>query len=206
MFTDRTDAGERIATELRRLDVDADIVLAVPRGGLPVARPVADALDVSLDVVVAKKVGAPGNAELAVAAVADDGTVWRNDSLIASLDLTTGYLEDEIDHARRGAREKFQRYRQGRPPLSLSGKRVVIVDDGIATGATMQACLERVREDGAANLVVAVPVASPRTVDAVERAADHVVILESPADFSAVGRHYDSFPQVSDEDAVALLE
>jgi predicted phosphoribosyltransferase len=155
MFTDRTDAGEQLAAELRRSDTDTDVVLGIPRGGLPVARPVADALDRPLDVAVAKKVGAPGNDELAVAAVADDGTTWRNESLIGSLDLTTGYLEDAIDHARREARETFQRYREGRPPLGLDGKRVLVVDDGLATGATMSACVQRVAGAGAANVVAA---------------------------------------------------
>lgn len=206
MFTDRTDAGEQLAAELRRSDIDTDVVLGIPRGGLPVARPVADTLGVPLDVVVAKKVGAPGNAELAVAAVADDGTTWRNDSLIGSLDLTTGYLEDEIEHAQRAAKEKAARYREGRPPLDFSGQRVLVVDDGLATGATMQACVERVLEAGAASVVVAVPVGSPRTVEEIERSVDQIVVLESPSTFSAVGQFYRNFAQVSDEDAMALLD
>jgi predicted phosphoribosyltransferase len=206
MFTDRTDAGEQLAAELRRSDTDADVVLGIPRGGLPVARPVADGLDRPLDVVVAKKVGAPGNDELAVAAVADDGTVWRNDSLIASLDLTTGYLEDAIDHARREARETFQRYREGRPPLDLGGQRALVVDDGLATGATMSACVQRVTGAGAGSVVVAVPVGSPRTADSLSRLADAVVVLEAPQNFSAVGQFYERFTQVTDKEAMALLE
>jgi len=206
MFTDRTDAGEQLATELRRSDIDADVVLGIPRGGLPVARPVADALDVPLDVVVAKKVGAPGNAELAVAAVADDGTTWRNDSLIGSMDLTTGYLEDKIEHAQRAAGEKATRYREGRQQLDLAGKRVLVVDDGLATGATMHACIERVQAAGAASVVVAVPVGSPRTVEEIARSVDRIVVLESPTNFSAVGQFYRNFTQVSDEEAMALLD
>ena len=206
MFTDRTDAGEHLAAELRRLDTDADVVLGIPRGGLPVARPVADALGVPLDVVVAKKVGAPGNAELAIAAVADDGTTWRNESLIGSMDITTGYLEDEIEHARRAAREKATRYREDRPPLDLAGKRVLIVDDGLATGATMHACIERARTAGAASVVAAVPVGSPRAVQELERAVDQVVALETPSTFGAVGQFYREFAQVSDGDAMALLD
>jgi len=206
MFTDRTDAGERLAAELRRADLAVDIVLGIPRGGLPVARPVADALGVPLDVVVASKVGAPGNPELAVAAVADDGTTWRNDSLVGSLDLTTGYLEDEIEHEQRVAREKRERYREGRPPLELAGENVLVVDDGLATGATMFACVERVREAGAASVVAAVPVGSPRTADELERVADRVVVLETPHSFSAVGQFFRDFSQVSDAEAMALLD
>src|SRR6056297_852232 len=206
MFTDRADAGEQLAAELRRRDLAVDVVLGIPRGGLPVARPVADALGVPLDVVVASKVGAPGNPELAVAAVADDGTTWRNESLVGSLDLTTGYLEDEIEHEQRVAREKRERYREGRPPLALAGKSVLVVDDGLATGATMFACLERVREAGAAGVAAAVPVGSPRTVDELRRRVDHLVVLEQPQSFRAVGQFFRDFSQVTDEEAMALLD
>jgi len=206
MFTDRTDAGDQLASELRRLDLDVDIVLGIPRGGLPVARPVADALGVPLDVVVASKVGAPGNPELAVAAVADDGTTWRNDSLVGSLDLTAGYLEDEIEHEQRAASEKRKRYRDGRPPLSLAGQHVLVVDDGLATGATMFACVERVREAGAASVAAAVPAGSPRTADQLERTVDDFVVLERPRSFRAVGQFFRDFSQVTDEEAMALLE
>ena len=206
MFTDRTDAGEQLAEAVRRSDFDADVVLGIPRGGLPIARPVADALDVPLDIVVASKVGAPGNPELAVAAVADDGTTWRNDSLIGSLDLTTGYLEDETEHEQRAAAEKRRRYREGRPPLDLAGKHVLVVDDGLATGATMFACVERVREAGAAGVAAAVPVGSPRTVDELRRRVDHLVVLEQPQSFRAVGQFFRDFSQVTDEEAMALLD
>lgn len=206
MFADRTDAGEQLAAEVRRSAFDVDVVLGIPRGGLPVARPVADALGAPLDVVVASKVGAPGNPELAVAAVADDGTTWRNDSLVASLDLTTGYLDEEIDHERRAASEKRRRYREGRPSLSLAGKHILVVDDGLATGATMFACVERVRAAGAARVAAAVPVGSPRTTDELARRVDDLVVLERPRRFAAVGQFYRDFSQVTDEEAMALLD
>lgn len=205
MFTDRTEAGDQLAAELQRQGVDADIVLAIPRGGLPVARPVADALGVPLDVVVARKIGAPGNPELAVGAVADDGTFWRNDSLIGSLDLTTEYLEDSREHEQKAAKQKFDRYRGDRPPLDLTGKRVVIVDDGLATGATMRACVERVAESGSLSIVVAVPVGAPDSVDSISRDVDEVIALEQPRMFGAVGHFYRDFSQVSDEEAMELL-
>ncbi|MFC6975521.1 phosphoribosyltransferase [Halomicroarcula sp. GCM10025709] len=206
MFTNRTSAGERLADELRRQELGADLVLAIPRGGLPVGRPVADALGVPLDVVVAKKIGAPGNPELAVAAVADDGTLWRNESLIGALDLTEEYVAAERERERVAAKEKFDRYRADRPPLDLTGTRVVIVDDGLATGATMRACLRRVVDGGAGSVVVAVPVGSPDTVAALESVADAVVALEQPPGFRAVGQYYRDFGQVSDEDAMAYLQ
>jgi predicted phosphoribosyltransferase len=206
MFTDRTDAGEQLAAQLRRLDLEVDVVLGIPRGGLPIARPVADALGVPLDVVVASKVGAPNNPELAVAAVADDGTTWRNDSLVGSLDLSTGYLETESEREHRAAREKRERYREDRPPLELAGKDVLVVDDGLATGATMFACVERVREAGAASIMAAVPVGSPRTADELEQKVDRLVVLETPRRFSAVGQFFRDFSQVTDEEAMALLD
>ncbi|WP_276271239.1 phosphoribosyltransferase [Haloarcula litorea] len=206
MFTNRTEAGERVAAGLRERGIEADVVLAIPRGGLPVARPVADALGVPLDVVVARKVGAPDNPELAVAAVADDGTTWRNEAIIASLDLDEAYLERETAREHEAAAEKFRRYRGDRPALDLAGERVVIVDDGLATGATMRACVRRVRDAGAASVVVAVPVASPQSARELASQADRVVALEEPPGFGAVGRYYREFGQVSDEDAMALLE
>ena len=205
MFADRTDAGEQLAAELRDRALEADVVLTIPRGGLPVARPVADALGVPLDVVVAKKIGAPGNPELAGAAVADDGTIWRNDSIIGSLDLTEEYLESSRRREQEAAREKFDRYRGDRPPLELAGQRVVVVDDGLASGATMLACVEREQEAGALSVVVAVPVGSPDTVTAIARSVDEVVALEEPASFGAVGQFYRDFTQVSDEEAMAYL-
>ncbi|WP_135302231.1 phosphoribosyltransferase [Haloarcula amylovorans] len=206
MFANRTEAGERLAAAIAQANVDADVVLAIPRGGLPVGRAVADALSVPLDVVVARKVGAPGNPELAVAAVADDGTTWRNESLIGSFDLSTEYMDEETEHEQRAAKEKFDRYRGDRPPLELTGKRVLVVDDGLATGATMQACVQRVWDAGAASVVVAVPVASPETATELERAADRVVAVETPSNFAAVGQFYRDFSQVSDDEAMALLD
>ncbi|MFC7027505.1 phosphoribosyltransferase [Halomicroarcula sp. GCM10025324] len=205
MFADRADAGEQLAAALRERGVEADVVLAIPRGGLPIGRPVADALGVPLDVVVAKKIGAPNNPELAVAAVADDGTLWRNESIIGSYDLTDGYLESAREREQAAAREKFDRYRGDRPPLDLAGKRVVVVDDGLATGATMRACVQRVQAADPRAIVVAVPVGSPDTVTAIGRSVDDVVALEEPASFGAVGQFYRDFSQVSDEDAMAYL-
>lgn len=157
MFTDRTDAGQRLAAALVERGVDADLVLAVPRGGLPVGRPVADALGTPLDVVVARKVGAPGNPELALGAVAADGTAVINDDLVERLDLDERVVEAGIERERAAAEATLARYRDGRAPLELDGKTVVVVDDGAATGATTVACLRSVRAAGPRRLVLAVP-------------------------------------------------
>lgn len=204
MFTDRTEAGGRLAGVLRERGVDADVVLAVPRGGLPVGRAVADALDCPLGVVVARKLGAPTNAEVAIGAVAPDGSLWRNDDLIARLDVDEAYVEAERERQADAAREKRERYRG--TDLDLSGETALIVDDGIATGATMVACVRAAYAAGAGRVVVGAPVASPQAVARTEGEADAVVCVEVPENFGAVGRHYRSFEQVSDEEALSSLE
>jgi predicted phosphoribosyltransferase len=198
MFEDRADAGRRLAELLEGHDVDADVVLAIPRGGLPVGRAVADALGVPLDVVAARKIGAPGNPELAVGAVAADGTVYLNDEHLAELGVDQTFLDAAVEREQEAAREKVSRYRGERPPLDLRGKTVVVVDDGVATGATTIACLREVREAGAASVLLAVPVGPPGTVERLRAEADEVVCLETPPHFVAVGQFYDSFTQVSD--------
>jgi len=205
MFRDRTEAGERLANLLIERGVTADIVLAVPRGGLPVGRAVADALDAPLDIVVARKMGAPGNPELAIGAVASDGSVWRNESLIRQLGVAEEYLEQVRRQEALNAREKFDRYRGARPDPDLSGKRVLIVDDGVATGATTVACIRLAYSQGAGEVVLAVPVAPPDSVRRLEEEADSVVAVETPEWFMAVGQFYDVFGQVSDEQAMGYL-
>ncbi|WP_254543482.1 phosphoribosyltransferase [Halomarina pelagica] len=206
MFTDRTEGGRQLAEVLESRGVEADIVLAIPRGGLPVGRAVADALDLPLDVVVARKLGAPGNPELAVGAVGADGATWINDDLVASLGVTEGYLDDERERQAEAAREKAARYRGDRPPLDLRGKTALVVDDGIATGATTLACVRTTYAAGADRVIVAAPVAPPDSVEMLEREADDVICVETPAYFGAVGRFYREFGQVPDEEAVQYLD
>lgn len=205
MFDDRTDAGERLAAELEQRDLAVDVVLGIPRGALPVARPVADALEADLDVVVARKMGAPHNPEVALGAVASDGSVWENDDLIDRLNVSEEYLEDIRAEEAENAREKADRYRDTAGLPDLQGKRVLIVDDGVATGATATACLRQVQETGAEWVGLAVPVGSPRAIDDLEREADAVIALQTPADFRAVGQYYRTFGQVSDEEAIEYL-
>jgi len=206
MFENRTDAGRRLAVLLEERDVSADIVLAVPRGGLPVGRAVADILDVPLDIVAARKLGAPGNPELAIGAVASDGTVWLNDDLIDDLGVEDAYLEEAIEQEHAAAVAKVERYREGRPPLDLDGRTVLVVDDGIATGATTTACVRQVENAGAARVILTVPVAPPRAVERLREEVDEVVCVETPANFGAVGQFYDVFEQVSDERAKTYLK
>lgn len=206
MFRDRRDAGRQVAELLEGHDIEPDVVLAVPRGGLPVGRAVADALGVPLDVVVARKLPAPGNPELAVGAVAADGTVWLNEGYVADLGVDESYVEQATEREREAAARKLARYRGDRPAPDLAGKVVAVVDDGLATGATVRACVRQVRDAGAARVVVAVPVGPPDTVERLREEADEVVCVETPPHFGAVGQFYESFPQVSDEEAMGYLE
>jgi predicted phosphoribosyltransferase len=205
MFADRTDAGERLAARLAEEGVDADLVLAIPRGGLPVGRVVADRLGVPLDVVVAVKLGAPGNPELAVGAVAGDGSVWTNDRLVSRLGVGDEYLQEEQARAQAAASQKLREYRGGESLSRLDGERVVVVDDGLATGATALACVRQVQAAGAETVVLAVPVAAADSVDRVRDEGARVVAVETPGSFGAVGQFYRDFRQVRDAEARSYL-
>jgi predicted phosphoribosyltransferase len=205
MFDNRTDAGEQVADLLVERGVTADIVLAVPRGGLPVGRAVADRLDAPLDIVSARKIGAPWNRELAIGAVASDGSVWLNEALIAEAGIDDEYVAEHREREREAARDKLERYRGDRPPLALAGKRVVVVDDGVATGATMQACLRQIADADAGYLVLAVPVAPPDTLERLAEEVDQVVCVDVHSSFGAVGRFYRRFEQVTDDEARSYL-
>ena len=205
MFVDRTDAGRQLADRLAAEGIDPEVVVAIPRGGLPVGRAVADRFDVPLDVVVAEKVGAPGNPELAVGAVAGDGSRWLNESLAARVGADEEYLDEEAAREAANAREKVDRYRGGDPAPDLAGKAVVLVDDGVATGATAIACLRQVRAAGASTVVLAMPVTSRDALERLRGEADRVVAVETPRDFGAVGRFYRDFEQVTDEEALSYL-
>ncbi|WP_420182257.1 phosphoribosyltransferase [Haloarcula sp. KBTZ06] len=204
-FENRQTAGRRLGEALRERDIAVDIVLAIPRGGLPVGRPVADALEVPLDIAVAKKIGAPNNPEYAIGAVAADGSVWLNTDVIERREVPRDYVASTRAEMADAARQKAQRYRDSESS-PLTGKRVCLVDDGVATGATARACIEQIRQAGPERLVLAVPVASPRAISDLEALVDEVVCLEVPSAFRAVGQYYEQFDQVSDEDAMSYLD
>lgn len=206
MFTDREDAGHRLADDLGARGVEADLVLAIPRGALPIGRVVADRLSAPLDVIVAEKIGAPNNPELAIGAVAGNGSYWLNDDLVARLGVSEEYVERQRAREAGNAREKVELYREGDPTPDLSGRRVLVVDDGVATGATAIACLRQVRAADAERVVFGVPVGPEEAFAELRDEADELVIVEVPDSFGAVGRHYRSFPQISNEEALTYLE
>jgi putative phosphoribosyl transferase len=204
-FADRRDAGRRLAARLADLAGQDVVVLGLPRGGVPVAAEVARPLGAPLDVLVVGKIGVPGHEELALAAVADDGRVALNPNVIAA----TGLADEEVDElARRHAADLARRggeLREGRAPEPLEGRTVVVVDDGMATGATMRVALDVVRLRSPRAVVAAVPVAAPEAVAAVRAVATRVECLHTPADFRAVGPWYRDFTQVSDARVRELL-
>lgn len=205
-FADRQAAGRRLAEVLEEQGIDADVVLAIPRGGLPLGRAVAEDLGLPLDVIIAKKIGAPFNEELAIGAATPDGEAWLNEDILDRMDLGQDALDQSREKAVRAAEEKARRYRPAGPQIDLSGKRVLIVDDGIATGATIRAGLRSARAQGADEVVLAVPVGPPSRIDELRKEADRVICLQEPAGFRAVGQFYASFSQVSDEEAIDILE
>lgn len=205
-FADRTEAGRELATAIRDRDIDPDIVLAIPRGALPLGRVIADAFDVPLDIVVASKIGAPGNPELAIGAVSSDGSVWRNTEAYAATRADEEYFERARKQEAKNAREKAERYRGTRDPPSLAEKTVVVVDDGVATGSTARACLKQLQDESTNRIVLAIPVGPPGTVQELEELVDDLVCLQTPAHFQSVGQFYDRFDQVSDELAMSYLE
>lgn len=206
MFRDRMDAGKQLARLLDDRDVEADIVLAIPRGGLPVGRAVADALGVPLDIIAARKIGAPGNPELAIGAVASDGSVWLNDRLIDQIGVDDSYIDEGIDRERENAQAKVDRYRKGRQEPEIAGKKVLIVDDGVATGATTTACIRQVKNAGADRVILGIPVGPPDSIERLGSEVDEVLCVETPPHFGAVGQFYETFTQVTDEEAIDYLE
>jgi putative phosphoribosyl transferase len=179
-------------------------VLGIPRGGVVVAAEVARALGAPLDIVIPRKVGAPGNPELGLGAVAP-GVRVLDERLIRDLGVSSAYLEREIEAQEREIERRSAAYRGDRPPLVLDERTAIVVDDGVATGGTAAAALRWARQAGASHVVLAVPVAPRQAVSMLSREADEVVVLATPEPFFAVGQWYDRFDQVPDEDVVRLL-
>jgi putative phosphoribosyl transferase len=204
MFADRREAGERLAAELAHLRGEDVVVLGIPRGGVEVAAVVAQALGAPLDVIIPRKIGAPGNPELGLGAVADDVEVLDH-HLIRVLNVSEDYLRTEIAAQRDEIARRASAYRSGRSPVDLSGKVAVIVDDGVATGGTAVAALRWARAKGAKKVVLAVPVAPVDAARRLQAEADDIHVLATPEPFFAVGQWYGSFPQVSDARVVELL-
>lgn len=207
-FTDRTDAGHRLAQVLQTKKYDDPVVLALPRGGVPVGLEVARALSAPMDLVMVRKIGLPDQPELAVAAIVNGDTPQTvTNHAIAE---HAGLSAQDIDRLAKSQLDEIKRrrgiYLKGRARVPIKGRTAIIVDDGIATGATMRASLLAVRRQAPAHLVLAVPVAAPDTLSRLQNDADDVICLSQPHPFLGVGAHYDDFRQTTDQDVMRLIE
>ena len=206
LFRDRGDAGKQLAQRLIAYKGKPEtIVLGLPRGGVVPAYEVAKLLDLPLDIVVPRKIGAPHNPELAVAAIAEDGSIVINDQLMSDLGLQLDDLQNLITAEKKEAARRMKLYRAGRARLELAGKTVILVDDGVATGATMRAAIASVRSRGAKLVVVAVPVAPPEVLDEIRSEVDDLIFLLVPETFFGVGGFYQDFPQTEDLEVIDLM-
>lgn len=206
LFEDRTEAGLRLA---RALDLYADrgvLVLGIPRGGVLVAAETARNLNADLDILVARKIGAPGSPELAIGAVTASGGRFLNDDLIAELGVSPEYIEEHTATETAEATDRDRRLRGDADPIEIDGRVVLLIDDGLATGATMRAAIRSVRWHRPEKLVVAVPVAARETCAIIREEADELLCLSMPEPFYAVGPHYARFDQVQDAEVIETLQ
>jgi len=204
MFRDRQEAAERLAENLGRYRGQNPLVLAIPRGAVPMAKVIADRLNGEIDVLLVRKLRAPDQAELAIGAIDEKGRVYLH-PYAEELGLASHYLEEEAAAQMRTLRRRRAEYTPARPPIDPGGRIVIVVDDGIATGSTMIAALRALRERSPAKLVVATGVAPRETLQKLRDFADDVECLATPEPFYAVGQHYEDFSQVSDEEVIAIL-
>jgi putative phosphoribosyl transferase len=207
IFADRRTAGRQLAARLHHLRQDEPLVLALPRGGVPVGFEVAQELDAPLDILLVRKIGVPWQPELALGAVVDgaDPQVLINEGLASELAVERSYITSETARQLSEIERRRRVYLGDRPPAVLAGRTIIIVDDGIATGSTVRAALGAVRKAGVRRIVLAVPVAPEDTIEQLRAEMDDIVCLSSPSPFIAVGAHYGEFPQLADADVIALL-
>ncbi len=205
LFADRVHAGRVLAQHLSGYRGSDTVVVGLPRGGVPVAAVVAEALGAPLEICVVRKVGVPGREELAMGAVAEGGVLVIEPQIVQLARISEPDLQAVVAAKRAEVEERVRRFRGARPPADVHGKTVIVVDDGLATGSTARAALMSLRQQGAQHLVLAVPVASTESLQTLEAVADDVVCPHALTDFWAVGMWYDDFRQTSDQDVVDLL-
>ena len=207
MFKNREEAGRKLADKLASYRATKNlIVLAIPRGGVVIGKELAQALDCPLEVIITKKIGAPGNSELAVGAVGAIGEPVINEALAERVGADENYLKSQISNLKSEIARREKEFRRGRPKLNLKDRIVIITDDGVATGATMMAAIEMVRQQNPKKIIVAVPVIALDTLGKIKVLADEVICLDSPLMFFAVGQFYQDFPQISDEEVKEILK
>ena len=207
IFKDRQEAGQKLALKLEKFKNRPDvIILGLPRGGVVTAFEIAKALDLPLDLVVPRKIGAPSNPEFGVGAITEDGEGIFNEDVISSYAISQEYIDKEVEKEKKEAQRRLKTYRGSRPSLKLQGKTAVLVDDGIATGLTVRAAIRSAKAKGAKKVIVAVPVTARDSLKMIENEADEVIYLSAPLFFGAVGSFYEVFAQTEDEEVIRLLK
>ncbi|MFB6226415.1 MAG: phosphoribosyltransferase [Candidatus Paceibacteria bacterium] len=205
-FQDRDDAAEKLLKKLNKFKRKRKlVVIGVPRGGVPLAKRIADGINKPLDIIVTKKIGAPFNKEYAIGAITEDGTPILDEKNKQTVDVPQSYLEEEIKAQKEEVDRRLKKYRGQKEPLDLDNKTALIIDDGVATGNTMKATIKSAQEKGAKKIIVAVPVGAPDTIDELNNLADEIICLEEPKSFGAIGRFYYDFEQVSDDEVIEAL-
>ncbi len=205
-FADRVEAGKRLALAFADFVGKNAIVLAIPRGGVVVGYEIAEELNLPLDVIIPRKIGAPDNSELAIGAMTEDGTIILDENLVSYLGVPHDYVKEESARQKSEIERRLKVYRGNEPYPNLNGRDVIVVDDGIATGSTMKAALASVKNKGARTVIVAIPVGPPSTIEELNKRADRVVCLYTPEYFQAIGQFYVDFNQTTDEEVIQLLK
>lgn len=204
-YADRADAGRQLGAAVEHLRSQNPVVVGLPRGGVVVAAEVADAIDAPLDVIIVRKLGAPGQPELGLGAIAEGGVLLLNKRLMRQVGVSKARLQSTIDAATEELNRRLERYRGAADPVEIAGRTVILVDDGLATGSTARAAIGALQHLGAAEIHVAVPVGAPSTVRELQDVADSVTCLTAPFMLSSVGQHYADFTQTTDDEVVRLL-
>jgi predicted phosphoribosyltransferase len=207
IFKDRQDAGQKLIQKLEKFKNSQEtIVLGLPRGGVVTAFEISKELNLPLDIIVTRKIGAPGNPELAIGAITEIGESVLDVALISTMRVSQDYVNQEIKQETKEANRRLSVYRGTRPPLNLQDKRVILVDDGVATGYTMLAAIKSVRKKEAKEIIIAVPVIALDTLKKIKREADEVIYLDSPISFWGISSFYENFDQIEDEEVIALMK
>ncbi len=204
-FGDRVEAGQLLGVALKHLHLQPDIILGIPRGGVIIAGQLAQILKTELDIVLTRKIGAPGNPELAIGAVGEEGHLYLNDDLAQALGADDEYIQKIKEHELSTIARRKDLFRAFHPKISLKGKTVIITDDGVATGATIQAAIWTIAQEKPKKIIVAVPVGALNSLEKLAQDGTQVICLRAPVDFRALGQFYDNFDQVDDRRVQEIL-
>lgn len=206
IFNDRIDAGIELANALTKWKGQANtMVIGLPRGGVPVASEVAKVLNLPLDVICPRKLGAPHNKEFAIGAITETGEGILSEDVIRSLGISQEYIASEMESQKKEAQKRLELYRQGKPPRVVKGQTIILVDDGLATGSTLKAAIHSLRKEGVEAIIVGVPVSPPDTLREIQELVEEVVCLSAPPFFQAVGQFYRDFSATEDDEVINIM-